>query len=186
MAIARPEKFRFPDQSATVAYGGIAFFLGASLSLFLFPHRTLEESPLGGLEKSQARAASFPCSKFYCWFYVREPVDRGEQLPVDHVSRLFRASPLSSRLLFFFFFYYSSDSPSSPHSPLFLVASLVVRVYVTPHLFGRVLHRATTHGLVKHCARAFKGTPRFLTRPPVVPSAIRRHRDLNFKPYRKC
>lgn len=81
MTIERAEKFRFLDQS----HGDHRSFS----RIFFVRWKILPD----GLEKSRARAASFPCSKFYCRFYMRKLVDRDEQLPVGHVSRLFRASP---------------------------------------------------------------------------------------------
>jgi len=115
MTIERAEKFRFSNQS----HGDHRSFS----RVFFVRWKIL----LDGLEKSQARAASFPCSKFYCRFYTRKLVDRDKQLPVGHVSRLFRVSPP------FFLSFHSFDFLSSPHSPLFLVASLTTYV----RLFGR-------------------------------------------------
>lgn len=81
----RFEKFYFLDQSTALR----------AIVIFLVSFRTLEDL-LDGLEKSQARAASFPfVPNFIVGFMCANPVDRDEQLPVGHVSRLFRASPLS-------------------------------------------------------------------------------------------
>lgn len=145
MTIARLEKFRFPDQSPS-----------ADDRVFFMSPRTLEDSP-DGLEKSQTRAASFPCSKFYCWFYVRELVDQDEQLPVGHVSRLFRVA--SS---FVFFSLYSFFPP--PILSVFFprrtrLSSSWPLSYV--RLFDRARARARySFTIARHYARSFKGTSR--------------------------
>lgn len=133
-----------------------------------FPRRVAsayvgEETLLGGLEKSRARAASFPCSKFYCWFYVRELVDRAEQLPVGHISRLFRerervASFLAFFSFLFFRFSFLAALASLPRAfSTRCVPTCVCAFVVWP--CARYRHDTRPREM-KHCTRAFKGTPR--------------------------
>jgi hypothetical protein len=113
MTIERAEKFRFSDQS----HGDRR----SSSRVFFVRWKIL----LDGLEKSQARAASFPCSKFYCRFYIAQTCRSGQA-----AAGWPRFAPFS---LLFFLSFHSFDFLSSPHSSLFLVASLTAYVC----LFGR-------------------------------------------------
>jgi len=122
MTIERFEKFRFSDQSPKRR---------RAITIFFMSFRTLKHL-LDGLEKSQARADSFPCSKFYCWFYVRES---GTSSCLLATFRAFFARRL--------FLFNSFSFLSSPHSLLFLMASHT-RLSVWPR-----------RGVVKHCVKAF-------------------------------
>lgn len=93
--------------------------------IFLVSFRTLKHL-LDGLEKSEARAASFPCSKFYCWSYVCKPGQSGRTAACW--PRFAPFSRIASFLSFYSFGFFSS-----PHSPLFLMASRTTYVC----LFGR-------------------------------------------------
>lgn len=102
--------------------------------------RTLEHL-LDGLEKSQARVASFPLvPNFIVSFMCANPVDWDQQLPVGHVSRLFRKSPLSFLSILSVFF---------PRRTRLSSSWLLVRLSVWP----RVLR--PRRRVVKHCVRAF-------------------------------
>lgn len=139
--------------------------------------RTLEHL-LDGLEKSQARMASFPLvPNFIVSFMCANSVDWDQQLPVGHVSRLFRKSPLSFLFILSVFF---------PRRTRLSSSWLLVRLSVWPRARARAT--ATTQGRETLREGFLKGHwRRFLTRVlPFVPSAIYRHGDLNFKPYRKC
>lgn len=115
-----------------------------AIAIFLVSLRTLEDL-LDGLEKSQARAASFPLvPNFIVGFMCANPVDWDKQLPVGHVSRLFRVAS-------FFFSFHSFGFLSSPHSPLFLMASHTTYVC----LFGRTRVLRPRYRVVKHYVRAF-------------------------------
>lgn len=106
MAIARSEKFRFPDQSVAESRFPRRLSRIRSLVLCLFVRW---KNLLDGLEKSQARAASLPCSKFYCWFYVRELVDRGEQLACwPRFAPFSRVASFLPFLLFFRFSFFAA------------------------------------------------------------------------------
>lgn len=151
---------------------------------FLVSLGTLED-PLDGLEKSEARAASFPCSKFYCWFYARELVDRDGQLPVGHVSRLFRASSLFLIFFFFFFLFFwfsvlaALTSLPRGFSLRCMPVCLAVRAYYghdpgSWNVAVRGFFKETTH------------SASWLVLPLFLPRFADTYWDLNFKPYRKC
>lgn len=127
--------------------------------------RTLEDL-LDGLEKSQARAASFPLvPNFIVGFMYANPVDRDEQLPVGHVSRLFRASPLSFLAILSVFF------PRRTH-----LSSSWLLVHTSVCLAVRACYRHDTRGRETLREGFLKGHGRrFLTR--VLPLFLPRFAD---------